>query len=565
MRLFHHILAVIAILCLAAPPRAGAQGLDADAEHDTFLRHVRFLSQFPHRLAGSEADRKVREYITRELEAAGVNRIVVQPIEVTRPSMVAGECYAEAGGRRYPLYPMRPNLVQAAITPAGGLTGRPVYLGKEAARQGNVGTDLEGRIAVLDYDCGHHWKTAFERGAEAVIFVGRLDGLDRAVAKHYEAPANLPRFYMTAEDAEQAGLFSPAPPEIRLQASASWAPLRSANIVALIEPGADVDEKEKDESAIILASEFDSYGDVPDLAPNYRKAVNTAALLAFARRAASLPTRRKLLLCFFTDGAGCHNGARQFYYSVLKKREKKSGHDSALDAKIAFFQEERERLQETLVFVAGSTDILRDDFQHRDTLIRDFKRELQYRIAAIRENAIYLSQDIRRNVYPEGAEKDAARERLAGINQTIREWNELNRDIKNRRLRDMNAPHYREILARVVAVMERRVGELDFQIESLERGAELGAFLIDGDKQTTVIAHISLDLLVRIRPSSRASQRRPKRWRRMDGNFRSSRKPPWRVRSNPAISTRTPGAWTSPRCPPTSASRPGRSRSRPAR
>ncbi|NOY80963.1 MAG: hypothetical protein GXP31_08140 [Kiritimatiellaeota bacterium] len=336
--------------------------------------------------------------------------------------------------------------------------------------------------------------------------MGKWDKLEGYTPKFYDAPANLPRFYLPAAAAEKAGLLDGRPRTGTLFARASWDldPARddsgrkfwhrptTANIIAMLDPSED---NAGEDSAIVIGCEFDSFGDVPALARDYRKALNTAALLDLAATLKKVRSKRKVLICFFGDGATNHAGARQFYYSVIKKRERKSGFDSALDAKISAFRDEEKQLETTIDFVEKSPDLLAGDLDRssRIKLFKLFKGELQYRVAGIREKSIFLTRDIRRHAIPADRIPAAKAERER-LNTVVREWNELNRDIKNRKLRDKMRPYYRYVRARTLDVMRTRLEELKFKLAKLEAGEKIGAYLMNGDEETTVIGHLSLDL-----------------------------------------------------------------------
>jgi len=138
----------------------GLSGSLLRADSAAFRRHFQYLSRFPNRLAGSERDRQVRDYIIRNLRAAGINKIIVQPFEVTRPIYRASDCFMTVEGRKFQIYPVRANVVQPSITPPAGLSAPAVYLGRGDSITGNS-ERLEGKIVLLDYDCGMNWHRAF--------------------------------------------------------------------------------------------------------------------------------------------------------------------------------------------------------------------------------------------------------------------------------------------------------------------------------------------------------------------------------------------------------------------
>ena len=59
---------------------------------------------------------------------------------------------------------------RAPVTPPEGITGEVIYVGKGTYAD-LEGRDVNGKIAVVDYNCEANWLRVFRLGAKAIIFV----------------------------------------------------------------------------------------------------------------------------------------------------------------------------------------------------------------------------------------------------------------------------------------------------------------------------------------------------------------------------------------------------------
>ena len=85
-----------------------------------FNAHVEALCAMPHRLTGTKEGAQAREYIEAQLKSMGLN-VLRQPFTV--PQCISRDCRIVINGKEHALLPMRPNVLQASITPPEGLTG----------------------------------------------------------------------------------------------------------------------------------------------------------------------------------------------------------------------------------------------------------------------------------------------------------------------------------------------------------------------------------------------------------------------------------------------------------
>ena len=295
-----------------------------------FYLDVAALTRFDHRLSGygsgpnqeptdAAGSIPAAHYVADRLKAMGVRRVVTQRFPLVQP--LTKECKLIVDGKEYPIYEMRPNVLQAPVTPAEGLTGQTLYA--KSGQPAEYGSVLpENRIVVLNMDCEKNWLKAFAFGARAVLFIGQEEAVAKAY-HHVNVPANLPRFYVPAKLAETLALKTRSR-EVTIKAACRWTPLHGMNVIAKI-PGTDpeipiADQQDPPPQAIVLAAALDSYSEVPRLSPGARDAGNAAALLHLAEALHKQPPRRDIILCFFDGQYQGHRGARTFYGALFREK-----------------------------------------------------------------------------------------------------------------------------------------------------------------------------------------------------------------------------------------------------
>ena len=150
--------------------------------------------------------------------------------------------------------------------------------------------------------------------------------MDRFLHPHYaDTNVNLLRFFYD-------GPASDLPPEgtnVRINSSIVWQPVRGRNIFAYFEgTGAKFgDDDDKKEEVIIMATNLDTFGEVPTLSPGGRSAANCAALLQIAEHIAQNRPRRHTLIAFFDCQARGHAGSAAFYsQSLSRKKNERTQH-----------------------------------------------------------------------------------------------------------------------------------------------------------------------------------------------------------------------------------------------
>lgn len=314
----------------------------------TFEVDMAALTRLPNRLAGRpEGSLAAGRYVEGRLRDMGVREIFTQEFPVIMPRM--RECVAEADGRLYDIHAVRPNLLQASVTPAEGIEGETVYLGRGA--EADVVKDPRDKIAVFDFDCGKNWLTAFARGAKAVLFIENGESPARPL-HHVRLPANLPRFFVPEATMRELGL-DRQPRRLRIRAACEWEALRGRNIVGIIR-GTNA-ARDVMREAVLVAAPLDAYSEVPELAVGAHEAANAAALLRVAEYLVNHKPERDVIVAFF-DGQALDNSGARAFYGALHRRMGIRKLAESLETRLEMATKEETYVREVLA-VTGLGDI----------------------------------------------------------------------------------------------------------------------------------------------------------------------------------------------------------------
>jgi len=249
---------------------------------DVFVNDCRNLSSAPNRLTGTAAYAAAVETVAARLRTivdvdAG-DAVIVQPFATVQTRVRRCEMFL-TDDRSLALQPMRPNGIMACVTPPDGVTGRLFHAGAgTAAEYGD--RSPAGRIVVLDYNSGRDWLRAFRLGAAAVVFV--RNGLSEAWQSHSVfANANLLRFYYDGPGTDLV-----ENEQVTIHSEVVWEHVVGRNVYAFLR-GTEPEFQMATEENIVLATNLDSYGEVPALTPGARgAAINGSGCARRAERQA---------------------------------------------------------------------------------------------------------------------------------------------------------------------------------------------------------------------------------------------------------------------------------------
>ena len=293
-------------LLLAAPsPAEPAPELE-----ESLRRTVTALSAPESRMTGYPGIAEAADWLTAELEAMGIAEIHRHEFPVPVP--VDEGFHLQAGGESLRLFGVWPNLARTPALPAGGLEGPLVAGGDGRALEGQP---VAGRIVLLDYASARAWVDAFDLGAAAVVLL-ESPGAHRKEAelKFLDVPADLPRLYAPAPEADRLRQLAREGAHVRLSGRMTWRQATGRNLVAVVE-GRDPALRGE---AVLLTAYYDAVSPVPALAPGAEQASSAAALLELARRLAVQPPARTVVLLWTSGHFQNLAGMRHFTPLLLQ-------------------------------------------------------------------------------------------------------------------------------------------------------------------------------------------------------------------------------------------------------
>ncbi|MGA2265802.1 MAG: M28 family peptidase [Phycisphaerae bacterium] len=489
----------------------------------TFENDVQALTANPHRLAGyPDGSLAAGQYVLKRLKDMGFGskEIFTQDVPVIQP--ITTQSVLVVDGNSYPIVPMRPNILQASITPAEGLSGPVMYVGKGDMPDYGTG-DPNNKIVAMDLDCGMNWLNAFAFGAKAILILGPPPGggTDALAQHHVNVPANLPRFYVPYELAQSLDLTNPKRAgEVKILAACQWKELRGRNVIAVLQ-GTDpvFDSKDGLRQAVVLAAPLDSYSESPELSPGARDAGNCAALLQIAEYLRAHRPRRDVILCFFDGEALNHMGSRAFYGALFRRMKDTKLASISLDerakqeaAETQHYQEIQDILKQTDLMGQATRKINRYDDMMRmlqaeaKTLGEETDEALRPKRLALDETQDNQNRFRKAAKTATGKDKAALEAKIEALQPTLEtlqkqvdalqdqsvQWNNVQRDLHYER----SDPNHSETLARVVQVTrencQRRLAELAQDTEETQQAKHLYNNI--GPKHSSIVLHVSIDL-----------------------------------------------------------------------
>ena len=463
---FRWVTALLLSLACVVPARAG------ESAGAAFLADCEALTRGDHRLTGTREYETAAGHVTERLRALDA-RVIVQTFPTTQTEVRRCEMQVEGEEGALRLLPMRPNGILGPVTPSEGLTGRLVYVGQGSTREVED-VDLRGAIALLDYNCGEGWMRALRLGATGVVFARK--GECQAWNAHYvDACTNLPRFFFPGRLDEL-----PRGRNVTIHSEVTWRPAIARSVFAFFEGTAPEFAQEKEE-VIVIATNLDSFGEVPRLSPGGRGAANCAALLKLADMIDRNRPRRHLLLAFYDAQSRGHQGSSAFY-RALEEDDKKA----SVEARAEALGAESEFLVELTALAMSEAPLTTDSDVRRRLMgrLRDKAKERAYdtaeRMAVLRENRRVLRQ--------EGAEPGAEEIRAIDV-ELLETWQPLKDDwnILRRVLGKWTRPDAYEVAglepgirSKLTAIIEEvradlrlRAAELEIEGQALEADGEI--------------------------------------------------------------------------------------------
>jgi hypothetical protein len=475
----------------------------APASFSEFQADLEALTARPNRLAGREdGSRAASYYVEKRLREMGFadHELFIQEFDTVQPRTT--QCQMIVDGQTYDIYAARPNSLQLSITPAEGLEGQTLYVGRgELTDYGSESPS--GRIVVLDLDCDLNWVKAFAFAAKAVVFVGQAPEDPRLPRpwQHLNLPANLPRFYVPYELAAKLGINQPGVSrQVKLVAAARWEQLKGRNVIAVIRGSAPVFQAQYPAEAFVLAAPLDSLSEAPELSPGARDAANVAALLQAAQQFRQANPRRDVILCFFDGQAINHLGARAFYGALYRRAD--LGSYKPLDLK-----KQREQLQkeqayyQRLLELYNEPDIFASAVQSKysSEKLYDFGiRLLQDEAKRIGDSVLERLSPLRRQLRKlelhnaRDPQVEVLRAAVDDLDRQDLAWNFVQRDLNKRSQKGLTEHELNRLTELGRGIVQRRLAELEEHFQTNDVNGRLLEAL--GPKRNSIIIHFSFNL-----------------------------------------------------------------------
>ena len=494
---------VCGVLLAAALGRADGMLPPDGVATNAFQRDCEALCRAPHRLAGTPEGGAAAAYIEQRLRETGVDRVIAQQFATAELRVRRCELLIEGRDSPIPLLPVRPDGIIPPVTPPAGLDGRLVYAA-DGSLEVLAARDVNGAIAVMDYNCGDGWIRAFRFGAKAVIFVP--NGVCEAWHSHcVSLNANLPRFYFAGSPADLLAV-SGIPLDAlrnrnapgagrsgRLHSEGVWAPATGRNILGFIQ-GTDPVFAQGKEELILIAANLDAYGEVPQRSPGARSAANCAAVLKLAGHFRAHRPRRHVLLAFFDGEARGHAGSSAFYRAL----EDEARNDGARVATRRRCQDEERAFLTELLRQAEAADPLSGESGARRGLLIRLDDKAAEKTSAIHDQLLRLRQSaVRRSDQgvPPRKEPNVAAE----VERRIREdilpekdgWNRVRRAMARGAAGEIG----REDRIRLTALLSEVRSDIALRLSELDRlqtAADADAAILDLIGRRWISLHVSL-------------------------------------------------------------------------
>ena len=498
---------------------------------EAFTRTLVELTARPNRLAGRpDGSRAVSEYVEKRLMSIGVDEVYVQEFPVVQTH--TRECRLVTDDGEFQIFAVRPNLLQASVTPPEGISGVTVYAGNGDAP--NYGNELpKDKIVVLDFDCEKRWINAFAFGARAILFIGNGEEVVRPL-HHVNFPANMPRFYVPESLAEKLELRRRSR-KVTIFASATHEELEGRNVIGVIRGTnpAFNPKRPNEREAIVLAVPLDSYSEIPELAPGARDAGNIASLLHITSYLVHNRPRRDVIVAFLDAQNHNNYGARYFYGVFYRRVGTKKVATYTIEQRAEMLNEEKLYYEQVLKVleqkeIFSSESAKMPQYSSAVRILKDesarMSNEISLKLATLRERLVTLQRTKTPEAQAEIEKLRPSSSELGEIDYLQVEelvWNSLLRVSNEQRklddsfiqrlaqklITDQNAGkrakkmqlfteriklNYAQLVKQSIDLCQRRIDEITVAMKRNEQSLRL--YKAVGPERDNIVLHISVNL-----------------------------------------------------------------------
>ena len=287
------LLATVALLPLvsfAQAPAENAASLISQIRTDT-----EWFGSYPSRTVGQPGHDEAFDELYLRVKAIAGENVWLHEIPFVVPQILQATLTLQDGStqRIYPFWPTGPRL---NTTPAQGIEGRLIYVGR-ATLDEFPAHSLNGQIALVEMTNGQNWRNALAFGARAVIFLGSQGETHWDMRSHeMVVPLGIPCFYVPAGELA-ASLRNRSNRSGHILSEGLWREAKGNNIYAL----APSRRPELRRKAMVIVVQSDSMCMIPELATGADAAVDTALALSLLRDFVANPPEHPVLFGFL-DG-----------------------------------------------------------------------------------------------------------------------------------------------------------------------------------------------------------------------------------------------------------------------
>jgi|GEM_PF-712319 len=304
------------LACALCAPAARCGEGEADAA-GAMLAEMRDIFGAGPRAPGMPANKALEEKVARRFRDSG---FATGEVRFHAPVFLPGKTSIQlAGGASVALQAMHPTLMRPGNFSEPEFTTRLVYLARgEYDDLGRVaGTDLDGAVALMEFDCGDRWVDLLRFGIKGFIFIGRghYDYAD-SYAKIYNTEMGVPRFFVSAEDGARlrAACERGTAPEALVRSVPSRWKIEALRDVWVLVPGSD---SELSKEVVVLTAPMDANSAVPERAFGGQSAGNLYLLLKMLDAFEAAPPRRSVMLAAVNAHTDNFLGERMLAWHLL--------------------------------------------------------------------------------------------------------------------------------------------------------------------------------------------------------------------------------------------------------
>ncbi|MCK4401880.1 M28 family peptidase, partial [bacterium] len=278
------------------------------------------LSNLGSRVPGYKGNEEASEYIENIFQKIGLENVKSEDFSVTVPVDKGASLVVSNSRKELQLYCLWPNLIRTSSLPSAGITSQIID-----GRTGNFkdlnGKTIQGRVVLLDFNCGNRWLDISMLGAKAFVFIEPKDTTRiEAEKKYLNLPLNIPRYWISRWD----GLYlrksikeSDGKLDVRLNAKMDWERKITKNVLGWIS-GNDPELKKE---VVVIEAYYDSISVVPSIAPGADSACSIAALIQIAKILRNNPPSRTVLFLAASGHFLERRGIDAFLQAHCRKKE----------------------------------------------------------------------------------------------------------------------------------------------------------------------------------------------------------------------------------------------------